>query len=217
MKSALLLGASGLVGSFCLRRLLSDPAYETVTVWVRKALPVNDAKLVQQVVDFERLADAPAISAEDVFCCLGSTIKKAGSKDAFYKVDCTYPYEIAKACANAEVKRFLLVSALGANPGSRVFYNRVKGEVEQKISGVGIPGVYILRPSLLLGPRATSRTGERIASVFSRVLRPLMIGPFRKYRAVQAESVAAAMVRSANGATPPGIIESDQIQKLSAA
>jgi uncharacterized protein YbjT (DUF2867 family) len=216
LKSALLLGASGLVGSFCLRRLLSDPAYETVTVWVRKALPVSDAKLVQQMVDFERLADAPAISAEDVFCCLGSTIKKAGSKDAFYKVDCTYPYEIAKACAKAEVKRFLLVSALGANAGSRVFYNRVKGEVEQKISSVGLPGVYIFRPSLLLGPRPTLRIGERIAIAVAPILAPLLIGPLRKYRPVKAESVALAMVRSADGATPPGIIESDQIQKLSA-
>ena len=216
MKSALLLGASGLVGSSCLRRLLADPAYESVTVWVRRAVPVSDAKLVQQVVDFERLADAPAITAEDVFCCLGSTLKKAGSKEAFYRVDCTYPYEVAKACAKAEVKRFLLVSALGANSRSRVFYNRVKGEAEEKISGAGLPGVYIFRPSLLLGQRSVLRIGERIAMAVTPLLAPLMIGAFRKYRPIAAESVAVAMVRSANGANPPGIIESDQIQKLSA-
>ena len=143
MRSALLVGASGLIGSRLLTRLLAHPEYERVTVWVRRPVSLEIHKFAQVVVDFERLQDYAAdLSVDDVYVALGSTIKKAGSQDAFRRVDHDYPIEIARIALRRGAQRFLLVSALGADTRSCVFYNRVKGDTETEIRARGVLKVW---------------------------------------------------------------------------
>ncbi len=215
-RTALLIGATGLVGGHCLELLLQDEAYESVVTLGRRKLTHEHTKLVQHIVDFERLPDyAGLIGAHDVFCCLGTTIKRAGSQEAFYKVDFKYTHEAVRLAKENGAAQFLLVSALGANAGSRVFYNRVKGEVEQAVSQLSFAGVQIFRPSLLLGERAEFRFGEQVAEKFSRLFSFLFIGALKKYHPVHARTVAAAMVSVAKE-QPSGvnIFESDRIRAM---
>jgi uncharacterized protein YbjT (DUF2867 family) len=215
-KSALLLGAGGLVGGYCLQYLLADDAYSQVTIVVRRPLTLTHPKLDQRLVDFERLnetfKDVP--DHDDVFCCLGTTMKKAGSKEAFYKVDYRYPVEFGKLSLANGAKQFLLISALGANPTSSVFYNRVKGEVEQAIEHMGFTGCHIFRPSLLLGQREEKRILEDLGQKAFTWLSAVMVGPLRKYRAIEAKAVACTMVRIARERRQGNhILESQQIQE----
>ncbi|MBI1966851.1 MAG: NAD(P)H-binding protein [Gemmatimonadetes bacterium] len=217
-RSALLAGATGLVGGHVLKLLLADHDYSQVTVLTRRTLPLGAPKLVQQVADFDRLAElAPFPQADDVFCCLGTTIRRAGSQDAFYKVDFTYVHDLARLAAARGAKQLLLVSSLGANPRSRVFYNRVKGKVEDAVRALPLHGIHLFRPSLLLGARAEFRLGERIATVASRAVSWAFVGPLANYRPIAAEVVARAMVRVAKeGREGATVYESQVIQRLAA-
>jgi len=216
MRTALLLGATGLVGGHCLELLLNDSAYGKVFVLGRKAVSHKHAKLEQHVIDFEHLPDfASLIRAEDVFSCLGTTIKKAGTKENFRRVDFTYQCETARLASEQGAKQLLLVSALGADPRSSIFYNRIKGELEQAVSKLAFDTVNIFRPSLLLGERAEFRAGERIAELPMRYVSFLMVGPLAKYRPVHALSVAAAMLKVAKEQrTGVNVFESDQIRRM---
>jgi uncharacterized protein YbjT (DUF2867 family) len=217
-RSAMLLGASGLVGGHCMRLLLAEPAYARVHAFVRRPLGHAHAKLAEHVVDFDRLDQSTVETrADDVFCCLGTTIAKAGSREAFRRVDHDYPLAAARVALRNGARRFLLVSALGADPRSRVFYNRVKGEVERAVSEIGFEGVVIFRPSLLLGERAERRRGEEMGKRVMGVVGPLLVGPLRKYRGIRAETVARAMVRLAlSDPTGVRVVESDEIERLGA-
>jgi uncharacterized protein YbjT (DUF2867 family) len=216
-KSALLAGATGLVGGYVLRRLLAHPGYSRVESWGRRELPIHDLKFTQRIVDFAHLdAGVPGIAPDEVFCCLGTTIRKAASEEMFRRVDYDYPLALARFAKAVGAGKFLMVSALGAEPKSAVFYNRVKGEVEQEIAAVGLPAAYFFRPSLLLGPRAESRRGEKIAIAVGKLIAPLLICGLRKYRPIHADSVAAAMIYVANHHVPAGLIESDAIARLAA-
>ena len=198
MRSALLVGASGLIGRSCLDALLRDEVYSKVTVFVRKPLPIQHPKLQQQVVDFDQLEyHAHLIKCDAIFCCLGTTIKQAGSQDAFYRVDFAYPYNIATIASRNGVGQFLIVTALGASSRSGVFYNRVKGNVEEAISGLKFSAIHIFRPSLLLGNRTEFRLGEKIAMSLFSIFGFILIGRWRKYRAIRASVVAEAMVTMA--------------------
>jgi uncharacterized protein YbjT (DUF2867 family) len=152
-RSALLLGATGLIGSFLLERLLGGSVYSGVSLWLRKPLTKQHPKLHFETIDFEKLEQG-RIEAEDVYCCLGTTIGQAGSREAFRRVDFDYPVGLARAAARDGVKRLLVVSALGANARSSVFYNRLKGEMEEAVRAAGVPKTYLFRPSLLSGPRS---------------------------------------------------------------
>ncbi len=197
-RTALLLGATGLVGGELLSLLLADGEYHQVTVLVRRNLSVTNPKLVQRLVDFDNLAKAAdAFGTDDVFCCLGTTIKKAGSQDAFRKVDYTYPLESARLAVRQGAKQFLLITALGANARSAIFYNRVKGEVEEAVGQLPLNGFHVFRPSLLLGDRQESRLGEKIASAVMGPMDFLLAGPLKKYRGIHARTVAQAMLRTA--------------------
>ena len=191
-RSALVAGASGLVGGFLLQSLLENPLYREVCSLGRRALPQQHPKLTQRAVDFARLETEALPSSEDAFCCLGTTIKKAGSQEAFRAVDHDAVLAFAKAARKAGARRFLLISALGADARSRIFYNRVKGETEEDLKSVGFESLVILRPSLLLGERAESRPGEHAAIVVTKVLGPLL-RPFSG-RPIEARTVARAMV-----------------------
>jgi uncharacterized protein YbjT (DUF2867 family) len=214
-RSALLIGATGLVGSRLLTRLLAHPEYERVTVWVRRPVSLQIHKFSQAVVDFEQLHEQPPDCAvDDVYMALGTTIRKAGTQDAFRRVDHDYPVIIARIALRQGVKRFLMVSALGADARSRVFYSRVKGEAETDIRALGLPKVWFFRPSLLVGNRAESRPGERVGIAIGKLIAPLMIGPLRRYRPVTADAVAAAMIYAATRDVAPGVVESEEIVRF---
>lgn len=200
-RTALVAGGSGLVGGHLLQLLLADDAYTSVVTLARRPLSVQYTKLEQRVVDMgalNALADLPHI--DDVFCCLGTTIKTAGSQAAFYQVDYEYVVGVARAGRRAGATQFLLVTAIGADPASRIFYSRVKGEAERAVRELSYEAVQIFRPSFLMGDRRESRLGERIGVPVARVLAPLLMGPLRRYRPVQAADVARAMVHVAKEA-----------------
>jgi uncharacterized protein YbjT (DUF2867 family) len=215
-RTALVAGASGLVGGHVLRRLLEDPGYDRVTVLARRELPLAHAKLTQRLVDFEhlaQLADFPRV--HDVFCCLGTTIKQAGSADAFRKVDLTYVVELGRVATRHRASQFLVVTALAADPGSRVFYSRVKGETEAAVRRLPFDGVYIFRPSLLLGARAARRRGEWLAALLTPLISWALVGPLARYRPVGAAALGKAMVRVARDAAGGvHVYESDAIGRL---
>lgn len=215
-RSALLLGASGLVGGHCLRLLLEDEDYGKVLTFSRKSLALQHPKLEQHIVDFDHLEKYVHLTkVNDVFCCLGTTIKKAGSQEVFRKVDFTYPVEIAKVASQNGVEQFLIITALGANPNSSIFYNRVKGEVEDAITKLPFKAIHIFRPSLLLGKREERRLGEKIGEPVLKALKFFLIGPFQKYRAIEAFVVASAMIHVAKkNLSGVNAFESDQIQAI---
>ncbi len=193
---ALLAGGTGLVGRHCLPLLLER--YERVVALGRRlALPAHE-RLAEHVVDFERLGKhAELVQGDDLFCCLGTTIKAAGSQEAFRRVDHDYVVELARLASEQGVRRFFLVSALGADSGSRVFYNRVKGEVEEAVGALPFSAVHIVRPSLLLGERDESRPAERFGQILGRLAGPAFVGPLAPYRAIPAANVAATLVTAA--------------------
>lgn len=216
-KIALVAGGTGLVGSYLVDALLEAPDFATVRLLSRRELPEADPRLEVRVVDFDALAAHPdPIEADVVFCTLGTTIKKAGSEEAFRRVDLTYPVAVARAARAGGATHFLLVSSLGADADSKIFYNRVKGEVEQEILGLGYPSVTIVRPSLLLGDRDESRPAERLGQLVLGALRPVMIGPLRAYRPVHAHDVARSLADAAlGGGEGVRVIESHEIASAS--
>ena len=197
-KTALIAGASGLIGQQLLPLLLASDRYARVLVLVRTPLPLVHEKLEQLVVNFERLADyRPQLVADDVFCCLGTTMRQAGSRAAFYKVDFTYVTELARLAASNFGGQLLVVSSLGADSQARAYYLRVKGEMEEAVRQTSFHAVHIFRPSLLLGHRAAPRAGEPLVAALFTLVKPLLLGPLRPYRAIAADTVARAMLRAA--------------------
>lgn len=215
MTTAWLAGASGLVGSKLLARLLADPTFSSVVALGRRPLELAHPKLSQRSVDFGALDAAGLPSPEVAFCALGTTIGKAGSQAAFRAVDHDAVLSFAQAALAAGARSFLVVSALGADSSSRVFYNRVKGEAEADLRQLGFRSLAIAQPSLLLGDRAESRPAERAAIAASRVLAPLL-KPFAS-RPIEAEVVARALIAIAS-APKPGttVYPSGELQELGA-
>jgi uncharacterized protein YbjT (DUF2867 family) len=213
-RTALLVGATGLVGGHCLRYLLKDETYSRIVTLTRRNLEIENPKLTQHIIDFDQLdKNSDQIKADDIFCCLGTTIKKAGSQEAFRRVDYHYPVKIAQLAAKNGIRQFLLISSLGADKNSKIFYNRVKGETEAAIREIPFYGVQFFRPSLLVGDRTETRGGEKIAEFFLKILKPILIGGWKKYRAISAANVAKAMVEIAKtDLKSMHIYESNQIQ-----
>lgn len=217
MSSALLLGATGLVGGECLSLLLEEPRYATVFAPSRRPLGAHP-KLVGQSVDFETPPVLPAeLAGGDVFCCLGTTIAKAGSPASFRRVDYDYVLALARRASERGMRQFVLVSSLGADPRSKLLYPRVKGEAERDIAALPFESVHLLRPSLLLGKRGESRPAEAAVQALAPLLSWVLVGPLRKYRPIGAVVVAKAMLRLAAQAAPGvQIIESDRLLTLGA-
>jgi uncharacterized protein YbjT (DUF2867 family) len=193
MKTALIAGATGLVGNHLLQLILSSDRYSKVTAIVRTKIP-DHPKLNQITVDMGDVKSYAGLSADDVFCCLGTTIAKAGSKEKFKEVDFNFPVTLAAGMKAAGATQYLLVSALGASKESSIFYNRVKGEVEAAVSDVGFRCVHVFRPSLLLGDRQEKRSGEEAAKLFYKIFGFLI--PL-KYKSIEARTVAKAMLHFA--------------------
>jgi uncharacterized protein YbjT (DUF2867 family) len=195
----LILGASGLTGSFVLKYALEDPRISEVFIWVRKPLGISHSKLKESVVNFLKLdlneANFPIV--DSICCCIGTTIKKAGSQRAFYDTDVLIPQKIAEIAQKKGVKTFVLQSSIGANSDSNNFYLKCKGEIEHNISGLNFNSFIILQPSLLLGKRKEKRFSEKIAMCLMGTLNGLFIGPLKNYKAISAERVAKAMLFAA--------------------
>jgi uncharacterized protein YbjT (DUF2867 family) len=201
-RTALLAGATGLVGGHLLRRLLADPRYRQVIAVSRRELGIEHPKLRPLITDFDAIEAVIAgaglgETVDDAFCALGTTIKVAGSRAAFRRVDFGYVVAFARAARAADARRFMLVSAIGASARSALFYLRVKGETEEALAALGYPALHIFRPGLLLGRRTESRPREALGMALAPFLNPLMLGPAKAYRGIPADRVAAAMITAA--------------------
>lgn len=217
-KSALVAGATGLTGNDLLNKLLEDDYYQTVYLLLRKPSGLQHERVKELVVDFDEFNEEEIPTVDDVYCCLGTTMKKAGSKSAFRKVDYHYPLKIAQITLQKGAQQYLLVSSLGANKKSRFFYNCVKGEVEEAIAAAGFKTLHIFRPSILLGPRQEKRSGERIGQIIMRLISPLLIGSLKKYRPIESKTVAQSMLKIAKKELSGSFIfESDKIKILAVA
>lgn len=195
----LLVGATGLVGSHVLRGALMDQRIDMLIAPVRRALP-EQPRLLAPIVDFDSLPADPAWWQTDaVVCALGTTMRTAGSKQAFRRVDYGYPLAVAKLAKRHGTPTFVLNSAIGANPTSRFFYNRVKGEVEQELTGMGFRSLTFVRPGLIGGKRDEFRPAERVASAALRLIGPALP---RAWRINPAERIAAAMIEAAVAGRP---------------
>lgn len=197
-KKALVIGATGLVGRELVKILLEAPEYDAVNVWVRKSTDISHAKLSESIIDFDSLESYEVEGEVDhVYCCIGTTIKKAKTKEAFKKVDLEYPLALGRWAKKNDVSQFLVISSIGADPKSKVFYSRTKGQMEEGLRSLGLNGLKIFRPSLLLGDRDEFRLGEHVATVMSKWLPFMFWGPMNKYKPVQGTDVASAMYREA--------------------
>ncbi|UII34867.1 oxidoreductase [Fulvivirga ulvae] len=214
-KTALVAGATGLIGDQLLDLVLEVSYYDKVIVLARRPVEKKSDKLTNLLADFENLDTyASQIKADDVYCCLGTTMKKAGSKAKFRQVDFNYTYQIAKLAHAGGAQQFLLISALGADPKSSVFYNKVKGEVEEAITSMGFKCYHIFRPSLLIGQRNEMRLGEGLGKVFFSIFGFFFVGPLKKYKAIDSVKVARAMFAMARqNKTGRFIHESKELQK----
>ncbi len=208
-------GATGLVGREVVKLLQVRPDVTAIHLLLRKSWTLDQSKIQEHKIgsletfDYEEL---PVKAVDIVFCCLGTTIKKAKSKEAFRALDETAVVKLARWAKSHGAQKFSVVSALGAKSESSIFYNQVKGQMEQEVQTVRIPHTLILRPSLLLGHREEFRLGEVIGSMAMRLLAKLMVGSMRKYQAVRAENLALAMVGSALSMTSElEILENDRI------
>jgi len=199
MKTAILFGASGLVGSHLLTELLNNPEYTRVTVVVRKPLPMEHAKLQQLVGDYHALPSLKKeIQADEIFIALGTTRKNTPDQTEYYRVDHDYPVLAASLAKENGAQSVLLVSAVGANPKSNLFYVRTKGKVEEDIIGLGFEHTYIFQPSMLMGNRLEHRPMEQFLIGAFRVLNPLLVGGWKKYRGIWVADLAKAMIAAAN-------------------
>ena len=197
-RTALIAGATGVVGRELLTLLLAEPRYSRVHVLSRRSLAHEEPKLEVHEVDFDELNNhSKLFYVDDVFCCLGTTMKTAGSKAAFEKVDYQYVVNLARLANQAHARRFIMISAVGASTKSAAFYSRVKGRAERDVRDVGPPTIHIVRPSLLMADREENRPGEEIAQKLMPAINPLLAGPLKRYRGVSAKTVAETMLRLA--------------------
>ncbi len=216
MKNALIVGSTGLIGGYLLEELKEKKLFKIVYVLSRRKLNDLDSAFENIVVDFETLNSVEIPEKIDVvFCALGTTIKKAGSKPAFEKVDYEYVINSAELGKKFGATCFSLVSAIGADENSTFFYNRVKGKTENKLKSLGYERLQIVRPSLLGGERKEFRFGEKIAQLLSPLFSIFLIGKLKKYRMVHGRKVAQTMLSLyKDNALNHCIIESDKINEV---
>lgn len=217
MKTALLIGSTGLIGKELLSILLESSHYKKVIIFVRKKLDLSHPKLEQILVDFNYLNKIKhLVIGDDFFCTIGTTIKVAGSKVAFRKIDFEYPKQFAELAQENKVSQFLVISSLGANEKSDNFYLKTKGELQSYLKSSNFNSVSILQPSLLLGKREEFRLGEKIGALLSKTFAFLFIGSLKKYKPIKAKKVAVAMMKIANLNNSGYIIyPSDELEKMS--
>ncbi|APA65997.1 NAD(P)H-binding protein [Maribacter sp. 1_2014MBL_MicDiv] len=215
-KTAIILGASGLTGGLLLKKLIVDDRYESIKLFSRssiKGLPNKVKQFIGDLLELEQFKND--FTGDEVYCCIGTTAKKTPDKSLYRDIDYGIPVAAAKLANANGISTFLVISAMGANKKSSVFYNRTKGEMEQEVLNQAIPKTSILRPSLIGGERNEQRLLEKIGLVVLKVIQPLFIGPLKKYRIINADSIAQAMLNLANTTSNTDvIITSNDIEQL---
>ncbi len=216
MKTAIVFGASGLVGKQLIYELLEHSGYQYVKAVVRKPLPLAHPKLEQIINDdFTYLEPISSkLTADVFFCCIGTTIKKAGSQSAFSKVDMNIPIAIARFAESLQVPNLVIISSIGANAQSANFYLQTKGSMEQQVQNIYQGNLKIVRPSFLLGNRDEFRLGEKIAISIAKFIGILMIGPLAKYKGIEASDVAKAMIQLIDLPRDKVFVESNELHML---
>jgi uncharacterized protein YbjT (DUF2867 family) len=214
-KQAIVLGATGLTGGILLQKLLQDDRYDQVKVFVRKPMGMDHSKLSEYIVDLLKLEEyMDDFTGDEVYCCIGTTAKKTPEKAQYKLIDYGIPIAAAKLCKANHMNTLIVVSALGADAQSNIFYNKTKGEMEQEVLNLGISNTHILRPSIITGPRGEFRPAEKVGITLMKLMRPIFRGKWKKYRAVAAENIVLAMIKLANGHRASEIVESDSIQSI---
>jgi uncharacterized protein YbjT (DUF2867 family) len=216
-KTAIILGATGLTGSILLKKLMNDQRYETIKLFSRKKIEGLPKKVTQYIGDILTLQNfKEEFKADEVFCCIGTTAKKTPNKETYKKIDFGIPVTAAKLSKENNINTFLVISALGANEKSAVFYNKTKGQMQQEVLKQNIPNTFILQPSIIDGNRNETRIGEKIGLIIFKLIQPLFIGPLKKYKVIKAEEIAQAMLNLANTKTiNKNIITSNYIKEIS--
>jgi uncharacterized protein YbjT (DUF2867 family) len=215
-RTAIVFGATGLVGKALVEELCNSDIYFMIKVFSRHSTGFAGAEKIKEVIiDFDKLNDySEIISGDDLFLCLGTTIKKAGSVSRMEEIDRDLPVKIATIASLNSVEKLAVISSLGANPGSKNYYLRIKGEMEKGLMNLNFRTILILRPSMLLGERTEKRTGEEIGKVIMKILGVFLIGRLSKYKGIEAKKVAIAMMKAINDKTGTDILESDALEKI---
>ncbi len=214
-KTAIVFGATGLVGKELIYHLIKDIRYKGVKIFTRRDLHIEHIKVIEKIVDVEKVEDySEFIKGDDLFICLGTTRRKAGSVGRMEEIDHHLPVKIAKAALLHGVKNMAVVSSIGADPEARNYYYRIKGNMEKDLKNLDFYRRVILRPSILLGRRDEFRLLESIGKGFIKTFGFLLNGKNRKYRGIYAEDVAYALVREINNLNGKEVYESDEIAAL---
>lgn len=214
-KTAIILGASGLTGAILLEKLLKDDRYDKIKLFSRKKIEGLPTKVVQFIGNLLELDNFKNdFKADEIFCCIGTTAKKTPDKKLYKKIDFGIPVKAAKLAKENGIHTFLVVSALGANANSNIFYNKTKGEMEQKVLSIKIEKTHILQPSLIGGNRKEQRIAEKIGLVIFKLIQPLFFGKLKKYKIIEAKDIAQAMLYLANSTLTKQIIKSEKIKEL---
>jgi len=194
MRAAIVVGATGLTGTSLVEQLCENDEYVSVTVIARRAPAFTHPKLEVKIRNLDTLEEKDIELAHELYCCLGTTIKKAGSREQFEKVDFEYPLTIASLAKKRGIPHMLVITAMGANEKSPFYYNRVKGKLEHDLMELGLQRLSIIRPSLLIGEREEFRLGEKAGEKVLKLVKPLLVGPLKRSRAIEASQVAKAMI-----------------------
>jgi uncharacterized protein YbjT (DUF2867 family) len=218
-RTALIAGATGLVGISLIQLLLESDTYSKVISIQRKPDSYTHPKLQTIQTDFSDLSNISLPEIDDTFCCLGTTIKTAGSRAAFSKVDLEYPISLAHLAVKYNTAHYLVISSMGANPNAFFFYSQIKGRLEKEVSDLlELPKLSIIRPSLLMGNRIEKRRGEKVGTIIAEVINPLLTGSLKKYRGIKSNDVAKAMYKIALSPAQEHvhIYLSDELQDIAA-
>jgi len=214
-KTAIVLGGTGLTGNLLINRLLADDSYACIKLFSRKASGIKSEKIEKFVGDLFQLEHfKDDFTADEVFCCIGTTSAKTKDRVVYKAIDFGIPSTAARLARENNIPTFLVISSMGANTRSSIFYSRTKGEMEQAVLGEKIPHTYILRPSLIMGNRAERRMGESVGAAVLKFTNAVLVGRLKKYRAIEADCIAAAMIHLAISKPPSGIVISDKLQEL---
>lgn len=215
VKTAIVLGATGLTGGILLKYLLNDERYDRIKVFTRRHTGVTHPKLEEHVLNLFELEKAKEdFKADEVFCCVGTTKAKTPDLDIYRKVDYGIPLAAAKLARQNFIPIFLVISALGVDPDSRFFYNRIKGEMERDVLNEKVPNTYFFQPSLISGVRKEKRLFESISKKVMKVANHVLVGPLEKYRSIHPDQIARAIIKVANDGYPKTRIESDEIKTI---
>ena len=211
-KTAILLGATGFIGGLLLERLIADVSYEKIKLFSRSSAHITSPKVEEHLVDLRSLeATKDQFFADEVFCCIGTTAAKTKEKKKYKSIDYGIPVAAAKLAKQNNINTFIVLSSMGADVSSSVFYSKTKGEMERDVLAQKIPQTFILRPSLIGGRREEFRLGERIGKIFMTALNPFLIGSYEKYKIINPETIANCMTVLAKNPVNETIISSDKI------